>query len=361
MRSMPIWNEVNVMQAAVLFAKDDIRCVERPIPPVGEGEVLVSVRACGICGSDVPRVNEGTARRFPLVLGHEFSGVVSRIGTGVTKVAPGDHVTGAGLVPCMQCEDCKNGDYALCKHYSFIGIWTDGAYADYVVMPEKSIVKLDASIPFEMAALFEPATVALHGIRRLPLEPGADVAVVGCGNIGLFAIQWAKILGARRVTALDLNEEKLMRARSYGADETVNTASGDFMEQVKALTKGRGFPYVYETAGTGVTMKMCFELVANKGKACIIGTQQKELVFPARLFEQLGRKEFFLTGSWMSYGTPFPGEDWTMTADCLKTGALRVDESFLFRKFPLTEARAAFDLFKTTKVDGKVLFLMPGE
>ena len=128
-----------------------------------------------------------------------------------------------------------------------------------------------------------------------------------------------------------------------------------------AITNGRGFSRVCETAGSAVTMKLCFELVENHGAACIVGTQNREILFPPRLFEQLGRKEFTLTGSWMSYGAPLPGDDWFFTAESLKTGALRIDETLIFRKFRLSEASEAFALFKSERVDGKVLFVMPGE
>ena len=349
------------MKAAVLHAKQDLRFEDRPIPQVGKTDVLIRVMASGICGSDVPRVNNGSAHFFPLVLGHEFSGVVEKIGAGVTAVAPGDHVTAAPLLPCMVCKDCAKGDFGLCRNYKIVGIWRDGSFAEYISVPERNVILLDPAIPFEVGALIEPASVALHGIRRIDFRAGQTVAIVGCGTIGLFAIQWAKIFGARQVVAFDLNDNKLALALQLGADAAVNTLSANMQEQVAALTNGRGFFYVYETAGSAETMKLCFDLVENKGHVCIVGTQGKDITFTPAQFELLSKKEFTLTGSRQSYEAPFPGDDWFLTAHFLKTGQLKADERFISHRLPLSAAADAFALYRSGRVDGKVMLLPHGK
>lgn len=343
------------MKAAVLHGKKDLRYEEYPKPRIKENEVLIRIHACGICGSDVPRVNKGTAHFFPLILGHEFAGVVEEIGTEVTTVLVGERVTAAPLLSCMKCKDCQKGDFGLCKEYAILGIWVNGTLAEYVSVPEKNIIKIDASVPFEVGALIEPASVALHGIRRLDFAAGDTVAILGCGTIGLFAVQWAKLLGAQKVVAFDLNDHKLQLAKELGADEIINTAQPDFMQKAMQETNGRGFAYVYETAGSATTMKLCFDLVENKGKACIIGTQGNEVIFSAAQFELLSKKEFTLTGARMSYEAPFPGRDWTMTAHFLKTGQLIADERFIAHRFDLCDAAKAFALYEQGPVDGKVM------
>ena len=150
------------MKAAVLYANEEIRYDDYPEPSVKPGTVNVRVRATGICGRDVPRVLHNGAHFYPVVLGHEFSGDVVEVGEGVTGIQPGDTVSGAPLVPCMKCDDCQNGNFSLCKHYSFIGSREQGSFAGYVVMPAANAVKYDSSIPYEQAAMFEPSTVALH-------------------------------------------------------------------------------------------------------------------------------------------------------------------------------------------------------
>ncbi len=344
------------MKAAVVHGVKDIRYEEIQKPQAAPGKVLIKVKYTGICGSDVPRVNDGACHFYPNVLGHEFSGVVEEIGEGVTSLKKGDRVAGVPLVPCMQCEDCQRGDYSLCRHYSFIGSREFGSFAEYVAVPEKNAVKFDESISFEQAAFFEPATVALHGLNRVDYRGGRHVAILGGGTIGMFTMQWAKIYGAKSVTVFDINPARLELALRLGADHAVDSGKEYFMEEAMALTQGRGFDYVYETAGNTVTMKMAFELAANKAGVCFIGTPTRELRFSVKEWENMNRKEFTLTGSWMSYSAPFPGREWELAAHYFRTGQLRFDPSFIFRTYPLSQAAEAFRLFETPgQVKGKIL------
>ena len=345
-----------MMKAGVVHAKNDIRYEEIKKPEAGPGKVLIKVKYTGICGSDVPRVNGDACHFVPNVLGHEFSGVVEEIGEGVTTLKPGDRVAGVPLVPCMRCEDCQKGNYSLCRHYSFIGSREFGSFAEYVVVPEKNAVKFGDEVSFEQGAFFEPATVALHGLRRLDFQGGKTVAILGGGTIGMLTMQWAKIFGAKTVVVFDILDERLELGKRLGADETVNSGSPDFMERVRELTGGRGFDYVYETAGNTVTMKMAFQLAANKAQVCFIGTPTRELTFSVEEWENINRKEFRLTGSWMSYSAPFPGDEWTLAAHYFKTGQLKFDDSFIYKKIPLSKIDAAFEMFKTPgTVKGKIL------
>ncbi len=343
------------MKAGVVHAKNDIRYEEIPKPGAEPGKVVVKVKYTGICGSDIPRVNGDACHYFPNVLGHEFSGTVAETGEDVTSVKPGDRVAGVPLVPCMKCEDCQKGNYSLCKHYSFIGSREFGSFAEYVSVPERCVVKFDDSVSFEMGAFFEPATVALHGLRRLDYKGGKTVAILGGGTIGMLTMQWAKIYGARQVVVFDIVQERLELAKRLGADAVVDSGRADYMEQVKELTEGRGFDYIYETAGNTVTMKMAFRLAANKAQVCFIGTPTRELSFSVEEWENINRREFTLTGSWMSY-SPFPGEEWELAAHFFQTGELKFDDSFIYKKIPLSQIDTAFEMYKTPgQVKGKIL------
>ena len=248
------------MKAGVVHAREDIRYeeIEKPVPK--KGQVLIKVKYTGICGSDVPRVNGDACHFFPNVLGHEFSGTVEEVGEDVTSVKPGDRVAGVPLVPCMECEDCQKGNYSLCKHYSFIGSREFGSFAEYVVVPEKNAVKFEDSVSFEQGAFFEPATVALHGLERVDFKGGKTVAILGGGTIGMFVMQWAKIFGAKEVVVFDISEERLELGKRLGATAGINTLEEDFMDKAMALTGGKGYDYVYETAGNSITIKMAFQL-----------------------------------------------------------------------------------------------------
>lgn len=344
------------MKAGVVHAREDIRYEEIEKPQALPGKVVIKVKYTGICGSDIPRVNGDACHYFPNVLGHEFSGTIVEVGEGVTSLKVGDRVSGVPLVPCLKCEDCQKGNYSLCKHYSFIGSREYGSFAEYVAVPELNAVKFEDEVSFEQGAFFEPATVALHGLRRVDYKGGKNVAILGGGTIGLLTAQWAKIFGAKSVTVFDVLDERLELAKKLGIDYGVNSSKPDYKDQVKEITNGKGYDYVYETAGNTITMKMAFDLAANKAQICFIGTPTKELSFSVSEWENMNRKEFILTGSWMSYSAPFPGDEWRLAAHYFKTGELKFDDSFIFKKMPLSQIADAFEMFKTPgAVRGKIL------
>lgn len=346
------------MKAAVLFGNGDIRYDDFPTPEIKKGTVKVKVKATGICGSDVPRVLHNGAHFYPVVLGHEFAGDISEVGEGVTTLKVGDTVSGAPLLPCMSCENCLKGNYSLCKFYSFIGSREQGSFAEYVVLPERNAVKYDPSISYEQAVMFEPSTVALHGVLCNDYRGGESVAILGGGTIGLFTMQWVKIFGARKVVVFDIDDGRLALAKRMGADEVINTRNADFMKEAMNLTSGMGYGYVFETAGNPITMRMAFELAVNKASVCFIGTPHVDLTFTPGMWENMNRKEFKLTGSWMSYSSPFPGREWELTAHYFANGQLAFDDELIFRKFPMSQVADAFALYEDpSQVHGKIILI----
>ena len=319
------------MKAAVVVANEDVQYQEVEEPQVTPGHVKIKVRYSGICGSDIPRVLNHGVHFYPIVLGHEFSGDVVEVGEGVTKVKVGDRVSGAPLLPCMKCDDCQKGNFSLCKHYSFIG-------------------------SREQGAMFEPATVAIHGVFQNDYHGGEYVAILGGGTVGMFTMQWTKIFGSKKVVVFDISDERLALAKRLGADEVINTKEEGYMEKAMAITGGKGYGFVFETAGQVPTMHMAFELAANKAHVCFIGTPHENLTFTPKEWENMNRKEFKLTGSWMSYSAPYPGREWELTAHYFATGQLKFDPGFIYKKIPMSQAQEAFQLFKTPGlVKGKIL------
>ncbi len=344
------------MKAAVVVANEDVRYMDIEEPCVTDHMVKIKVAVSGICGSDIPRVLHNAAHYYPIVLGHEFSGKVVEVGLGVKSVKVGDRVTGAPLLPCMVCGNCRRGYYALCKRYGFLGSRQNGSNADYVVLPERNVIVFDKSISFEQGAMFEPSAVALHGIMQSDFRGGGTVAILGAGTIGIFTFQWTKLLGAKKAVVFDISDERLALARRLGADGTVNTLNQDFIGDALASTNGCGFDYIFETAGVTATMKLAFKLVASKGNVCFIGTPNTELCFSPAEWENINRKEFCLTGSWMSYSAPFPGIEWKMTAEYYAAGKLKFDEGLIAERIKMSQAQEAFQKFKTPgTVNGKIL------
>lgn len=219
------------MKAAVVVANEDVQYQEVEEPQVTPGHVKIKVRYSGICGSDIPRVLNHGVHFYPIVLGHEFSGDVVEVGEGVTKVKVGDRVSGAPLLPCMKCDDCQKGNFSLCKHYSFIGSREQGANADYVVVPEQNAVPFADNVPYEQGAMFEPATVAIHGVFQNDYHGGEYVAILGGGTVGMFTMQWTKIFGSKKVVVFDISDERLALAKRLGADEVINTKEEGYMEK----------------------------------------------------------------------------------------------------------------------------------
>lgn len=343
------------MYAGVVHKPYDIRYEEIPTPVPKAGEVLVKVKYTGICGSDIPRVNGTACRSYPMVLGHEFSGTIVQLGEGVTRYKIGDRVAGIPLIPCMECADCKNGDYALCKNYSFVGSRRFGSFAEYISLPETNVISI-GNVDFEVAAFIEPATVALHGMRCVDYTPGKKVAIIGAGTIGTLLLQLCRIYGAEQIVMFNRSTKKLERSINLGADYGIDTSRDGYIEEAFSVTNGHGFDFVFETAGNSETIKMAFKLAANHARVCMIGTPKKEVVFSVQEWELLNRKEMYVTGSWMSYSSPFPGDEWREMSKFFQDGKIMVDKSVVFNIFPLSKISSAFQLFeKSDSVKGKIL------
>ena len=344
------------MKAAVLYGQKDIRYDEIEMPVIKDDEILVKVKNTGVCGSDIPRVLGNAAHYYPIVLGHEFSGEVVEAGSQVRNIKAGDRISGVPLIPCHRCADCIRGHFSQCKNYSFLGSRKNGSWAEYVKLPAKNTVKLPDEVSFVQGAFFEPVTVALHGLFVMDFKGGYDVAIAGMGTIGLLMMQCARIMGARRIFAFDIDNSRLDIAKEYGADICINTMDDNFREEIKEHTRGRGFEMVIETAGVEFTEKLCLEIAANKGNVMFIGTPSKPITLQPREFEYINRKELTVRGSWMSYSAPFPGREWELAGYYFEKGYIRVDK-LIDRIVSIKDVDEVFKDFEVPgKVKGKVLF-----
>lgn len=342
------------MKAAVLHGQKDLRVEQIDKPSIAEGEVLIHVKASGVCGSDIPRVLGTASHYYPNVFGHEFSGLVEEVGEGVTHVQVGDKVSCAPLKPCHKCEDCLSGNHALCKNYSFIGSREYGAWAEYVKAPGVNVVKLPDEISFVQGAFLEPTTVALHGLFLMDFKPMSTVAITGMGTIGLLTLQCAKIMGAREITVFDIDDDKLAIAKELGATHTINTMTDDVAERVKEISGGKGFEMVLETAGVPVTEMLCLEIAGNKAAVMFIGTPHNDFNITVKQFEYINRKELMVRGSWMSYSAPFPGKEWTLGAHYLGNGQIKVDK-LIGMSVSIDDINKGFDGIENRTVSGKVM------
>lgn len=303
------------MRAAVMYAPGDIRLEDRPKPQAGRNEVLLKVAAVGVCGSDIPRMLTKGAHRMPIICGHEFSGEIAEVGEGVEDFETGDLVGVAPLIPCRACEQCLTGNFSRCKDYDYFGSRRDGAYAEFVAAPVGNLLKTPAGIDPRAVAMIDPASIALHAVWKAPITAGTRGGVIGCGPIGLFAIQWMRLMGASDIVAVDVSEQKLAMAREAGATQT-------FLSN-ETLPDGLGCDLIVEAAGHPSSINAALRLAAPGGHVVFIGIPVGDVSLDNKSFAQLLRQEITLHGSWNSFGAPFPGQQWTETLKRLGTGELR--------------------------------------
>ncbi|WP_054258814.1 galactitol-1-phosphate 5-dehydrogenase [Propionispora sp. 2/2-37] len=309
------------MKAAVIHGLKDIRCERVDIPAIGGQDVLVKVKYAGICGSDIPRAMISGARKYPLILGHEFCGEIAEVGTKVTGLAVGDRVAVAPLIPCGTCEYCRGGNFGLCEQYNIIGTGSDGAFAEYTKVPARHILPLPDSLDYETAAGIEPATIGYHGVAKSGIAAGDTAVVMGCGPIGQLTLQWAKLFGAARVIAVDIFPEKLELAKTLGADIVVNARECDPVQRIKEITGG-GAQVALETAGSKITQEQAILAVKKHGKVVFLGISHSELLLQEKSIEAVLRGEISIQGSWNSYSAPYPGKAWQATVEFMAQGKL---------------------------------------
>ena len=343
------------MKAVMMYGVGDHRLeeIERPTP--GPGEALLKVAACGVCGSDLDRMYVKGPHTLPLVCGHEFSAWVEEVADDVTNVAPGDLVTVPPMLPCFECPPCVQGHFSLCQDYDYYGSRRNGAYAQYVAGPAKLLLKAPEGLDPRAAAMVDPSAIALHAIWRTKLTAGHRVAVMGGGGpIGLFAVQWARILGAGQVVAVDVSTEKADLALQAGAD--VATTSDEELADVT----GDGFDVVVETSGVPRVADQAVAIAARHGQVTLIGIPNKEITLRDSTWARLMRLEIDIKGSWNSFSAPFPGAEWTVTLDKMARGDLKW-EFMITLEEPLEQVAGTIKaMHERTVHSSKVLFLPNG-
>ena len=251
---------------------------EIPIPEIHANDILVRVRAAGICHSDAHyRSGKSPVRPLPMTLGHEVAGVVEETGNQVTKFKAGDRVCLHYLLSCGECTNCRNGNEQFCEQVSMLGHYTDGGYAEFIVVPERNCVLLPEEIPFEHGAIMMCSTsTSFHALRKARLKAGETAAIFGIGGLGLSAVQLARIFGALQIYAVDINTHKLRLAEKYGA-VPINASENDPVVEIRRLTKERGVDVALELIGLPLTMKQAVQSLAVLGRAVVAGISDKPL------------------------------------------------------------------------------------
>ena len=311
------------MKAARLHAIGDLRCDEVEIPvPHGE-EVLVRVGACGICGSDLPRVFEhGSSNgKYPLTFGHEFAGEVVQVGEQADPALIGVRAAIFPLIPCRKCDPCVTGNYAMCEDYDYLGSRCDGGFAEYCLVPSAWHLIPSEKASMEELSMTEPACVAQHAVRRANVTAGQTVVIFGAGPIGILAARWVKIFGAEPIL-VDISPEKVAFAREKGF-RVVNSREENVIEAVKKYNGGRLADAAIEGTGAGVVLSSCIECVRAKGTIALLGNPAGETKIPQKLHSMMLRKEVDVHGVWNSSRAPYPVNEWKFTVRMMDEGVLK--------------------------------------
>ena len=332
------------MKAARLYGTRDMRITDVDRPQAGRGEVVIRIAYVGICGTDIeiytgrmPFIKLGLIP-LPQTLGHEWTGVIDEVGEGVTEYAPGDRVTGDVTISCRVCEFCKAGRYNICPNRRSVGIIRkDGAFAEYLVMPVYHVYRVPDEVSLEDAALTEPASCAVHAVRRMGVEPGDRIAVVGDGTLGLLALQAAKAAGASRVVLIGSHDEKLAIAQHLGAYATVNRHRDDVVQAPLDFFHGK-IDGIIEASGNAAAVGPALKLLRPGGRMVIISIYHEPV--PAVDMAFVVTNEVILTGT-LAGPTVFPGLLRLMAERAIRTGPL------ITHRLPLIGVPDAFRAIET--------------
>lgn len=323
------------------------------MPVLGEGEVLIKVKAAAICGTDIHIYNwnnwaQNNNINLPAVLGHECSGEVVEVGQGVKDLKPGDYVACETHIPCGDCYQCKNGEQHICQNLKIFGVHTNGCFAEYTKIPAICAVKIPKTINPNVGAVLEPLGTSVRANVEIQ-SSGKNIAVIGCGPIGLMAISAAKAFGAANIYAVDINDSRLDIAKELGATEVINSSRENSAERLKELTKGVGVDAFIDASGNTAAILDGFKGLRKGGKVALIGLPSKPLDI------DLGSQVVFKEATIIGIHGRRMFETWTVMSNLLDKGLLNI-EPVITHVIKLEEFEKGFDL-SIKGIGGKVILV----
>lgn len=340
------------MKAYVLQDIGDIKLKDVAEPNPGEEEVIVRVRACGICGSDIPRLFENGTHRMPLIPGHEFSGEVTEIGKRADARLLHKRVGVFPLIPCRECAACRNRQYELCRNYSYLGSRRDGGFAEYVAVPASNLVKLPDAVSFEAAAMLEPMAVAVHAMRRVLPCMEDRIVVCGLGTIGILLAMILKDAGFQNIFVIgnkDFQKETVLRmgfSEEHVCDSRKENVSSWLMER----TEDAGADIFFECVGRNETVSQAIDLTAIEGKVCLMGNPFTDIKFPRDVYWKILRNQLTATGTWNSSFYGGMDDDWNYVLGRLARNSL-TPEKLLSHRFSMEEFLEGFRIMRDKTED----------
>ena len=327
------------MKALVLKEYNRLEYQDVAEPRIAEDEVLLEVKSCGICGSDVHGMDGSTGRRIPpVIMGHEAAGVIAEVGRGVRGWQAGERVTMDSTVWCGECWHCRRGEVNLCERRRVLGVSCaeyrcNGAFAQYVAIPQRILYRIPDGVDFSRAAMVEPLSIAVHAVRLARPEIEETAVVVGAGMIGLMILQVLKASGCAKVVVADVDESKLKRARESGADLALDPAAAGFSEGVLSQTGGRGADLAFEAVGVSAAVQTAVGAVRKGGRLVLVGNFSPKVELP---LQSVVTRQISLLGSCASQG------EYPACLSLMAGGRLKL-EALLSAEAPLSEGASWFD------------------
>ena len=380
------------MKAWILHEADKLHFEELEKPVLGRDEVLVAVKAAGICGSDIPRIYKTGAHRHPLIPGHEFSGVVEATGTDADAAWQGKRVGIFPLIPCKNCLPCTRKQYEMCRHYDYLGSRRNGGFAEYAAVPTECLVELPDNVSFAEAAMLEPMAVAVHAMRRAFPEmrdvesemvqstqnTSGTVVVCGLGTIGLLLLM---LLLERRTGEANRPERRITSVHGSGTAEEKGQANGDILvignkdfqkqmvlelglpedaycdsrvqdvsQWLMERTGNRGTDVFFECVGKNETLRLAVDNAAPGGRVCLVGNPYADMLLEKSVYWKILRNQLTLVGTWNSSFTREPGDDWSCVLDLLSRKRI-TPEKLITHRFPLAELEKGLHIMRDKSED----------
>lgn len=343
------------MKALVLTAPSHLEFSDFPAPEPAADEVLLRIRACGICGSDLHGWDGSSGRRHPpLIMGHEAAGEIVGMGADVQGWAVGDRVTFDSTQSCGHCAYCQSGQVNLCDNRQVFGVAPaeyrrHGAFAELLAVPARLLYRLPDDMSFTAAAMVEPVSIAVHAVRRVQSLPKRSAVVVGAGMIGLLVVQALRVAGAERIIAIDLDEGRLALARQLGATDVLRSGAADVATEVKRLTDGQGADVAFEVVGYAATLNLALDTLRRGGAAVLVGNVAPRTdAFP---LQAVVTRELTLFGSCGSAG------EYPECIDLIARGAIQV-EPLISAVAPLSEGARWFKDLSVPGAGGRMKVIL---
>ena len=347
------------MKATVLHGINDLRIEDIQVPELANNEVLVNVKACGICGSDVGRALKTGAYHYPIVIGHEFAGTVTKVENINHDRWIGRRVGIFPLKPCFSCKSCNERKYEMCESYDYLGSRCNGGFEEFVAVPEWNLIELPDNVSYEEAAMLEPLSVAIHALRDFDKLDGKTVVIIGPGPIGNLISRVAKAKGASRIIMTGRTAAKPTFAPKYGSDHVIDSATQNVKQEIDNLTDGNGADIVVEGTGASSSVSTAIQAVRRSGSVILLGNPSEDIAIDKATYWQILRKQIKLIGTWNSSFKSLR-DDWQEAVNMISSGKIDL-KPLISHTLPFDELRQGLEIMMSKDTFSNKVMLVNNE